>query len=190
MQDILIPSGNEAELLKQAADLGYTSALLVYDDNKKFFTRKATLDYICTTTKSTQKGVIEATPENVRKLVEHIKPAAIHSLEVHAPKDYIHQRGGLNHVLAKLMKKNNITYVLNFRQVLTSKNSSRSAILGRMIQNVKVCQKYAVPLRIASFAKTPMEIRSPEDLKSLFTILGMDTSNLRTAFSKILKIKN
>jgi RNase P/RNase MRP subunit p30 len=98
----------------------------------------------------------------------------IYSLEDNVRRDFIHQRAsGLNHVLCKLVKENNITIGFSLNTILNS--DDKSVILGRMIQNIKICRKFKVKTAIASFAQNPLEMRSIHDLLSLFVILGSKT---------------
>ena len=41
------------------------------------------------------------------------------------------------------------------------------------MQNIRFCRKFKVPMIVASFAKTPFEMRAPFELKAFFEVLGM-----------------
>ena len=47
------------------------------------------------------------------------------------------------------------------------------------IWNIKLCRKYSVRTAIASFAKSPLDMRAPVDIISLFTCLGMEPGMAR-----------
>jgi RNase P/RNase MRP subunit p30 len=47
----------------------------------------------------------------------------------------------------------------------------RAVLLGRMKQNLRICKKYKVKIRVFSFALKPYEIRSEKDLESLGKVL-------------------
>src|SRR3989338_11038963 len=71
-----------------------------------------------------------------RKAFEKKKDIIVYNLE-DQKRDFIHFRNsGLNQVLCKLAKKNNIAVAFNFNLVLNNDEMSRSQILGRMMQNV------------------------------------------------------
>jgi RNase P/RNase MRP subunit p30 len=50
-----------------------------------------------------------------------------------------------------------------------------------MAQNIVFCRKFKVPTLIASFARTPFELRNPSDLASFFTVLGMHPEEAKKA---------
>ena len=94
----------------------------------------------------------------------------IFSFEENQRKDFIHQRAsGLNHILCNLARKNNITIGFSFTSILNAKD--RHQILGRIMQNLRICKQYKVKTIIASFATNPYEMRSMHDLASLFKLL-------------------
>ena len=56
------------------------------------------------------------------------------------------------------------------------------------IWNIKLCRKYKVKAAIASFAKTPLEMRAPRDVLSLFTCLGMEPGAAKKALGMLQNI--
>jgi len=86
--------------------------------------------------------------------------------------DFLHQRNsGLNHVLCRLAKENNVAIGFSFSSVLQSKE--RGKLIGRMMQNIKLCRKYKVRMVIGSFGKTQDDVRSEKDMQSFFKVIGM-----------------
>lgn len=111
--------------------------------------------------------------ENNRKIFERKRNIIIYNLE-DQKRDFMHHRNsGLDQVLCKLAKKNKIAIAFNFNLVLNSEAMKKSQILGRMMQNVRFCRKYKVPIVIASFAAKVNEMRSAHDLVSFGISLGM-----------------
>ena len=87
--------------------------------------------------------------------------------------DKMHQRdSGLNQVLLKLAKQNNVAIGFSFKSVLNSKNCAKD--LGRIIQNIQLCRKYKVKIVIQEF-----EGRNRDDVNSLFKVLGMTAKELQ-----------
>lgn len=87
-------------------------------------------------------------------------------------KDKLKQRNsGLNHVLAKIAKKKNITIGINLDEIISSKSIQKSKILARIIQNIKICNKDELKMQFI-FEKNS---RNLHDLKSLGLVLGMPT---------------
>ena len=92
-------------------------------------------------------------------------------------KDKMHQRdSGLNQVLLKLAKQNNVAIGFSFKSLLNSK--TRVKDLGRIIQNIKLCRKYKVKIVIQEF-----EERNKEDVNSLFKVLGMTAKEIQISNS-------
>ena len=66
-------------------------------------------------------------------------------------KDRLKQRdSGLNQVLAKIAKKNNIKIGINLDEIINSKGKSKSEILGRIKQNIKLCNKNKLKMKFRS----------------------------------------
>jgi len=119
-----------------------------------------------------EKTCNKCTVEKIRNAVEYIRPGFVYGVEESVPKDYIHQRGsGVDHIIAKIAKKNNIALAFSLSSLLHSKNKAQ--IMGRMSQNISLSRKYGVTMLVGSFAKTPEEMRSPHEVMSLFILLGM-----------------
>jgi len=89
-------------------------------------------------------------------------------------KDFQKQRNsGLNHVLAKIAKKNKIAIGINLDEIIESSSKQKSEILARVKQNIKLCNKNK--LKMKSIAQKKQNERNIYDLKSLGLILGMPT---------------
>lgn len=79
---------------------------------------------------------------------------------------------GLNQVLCKLARKNDVAIGFNFSDVLNCEGKERSLILGRMMQNARLCKKYKVKTAFATFAKDKYELRSGAILESFKRIIS------------------
>ena len=85
-------------------------------------------------------------------------------------KDFMKQRNsGLNHVLAKIAKKNNVAIGINFDEIINSNGKKKSEILAKIKQNIKLCNKNKLKMKFI-FSKGNLH-----DLKSLGLVLGMPT---------------
>ena len=90
-------------------------------------------------------------------------------------KDKQKQRNsGLNQVLAKIAKKKNITIGINLDEIIESKGKSRSLILARIKQNIKLCNKSKVAMKF--IVLKDKNKRNSHNLKALATVLGMPNS--------------
>ncbi|RME54537.1 hypothetical protein D6777_03485 [Candidatus Woesearchaeota archaeon] len=140
--------------------------------------------------KKTKLKIVEGNGfEGNRKTLQNKKVDILLSPEKGIKKDSMHHRNsGLNHVLCKLAKENNIVIAISFSDILNSKN--RSDVIARIMQNVKLCKKYKVKIMFGSFAKNKWELRGYEDLKDFAKILGMDDKMAKEAFNVIEEILN
>lgn len=87
-------------------------------------------------------------------------------------KDFQKQRNsGLNHVLAKIAKKNKIKIGINLDEIIESNHIQKAKILARIIQNIELCKKNKVYME---FIQNKYK-RDIYDLKSLGLVLGMPT---------------
>ncbi|MBS3171510.1 hypothetical protein J4449_02775 [Candidatus Woesearchaeota archaeon] len=114
--------------------------------------------------------------------------------EFNRERDFIHFRNsGLNQVLCRLAKKNEITIGFSFSDLMNSKN--KETVLGRMMQNVFLCRKFKVKMVIGSFASKENEIKNRSELISFGNIIGMngkevkDASNFKKKEAKIKILK-
>jgi len=94
------------------------------------------------------------------------------NLELESSQDkHHHRQSGLNQVYAVLAKKQKTVYCINLHLLLTSKEPEK--ILGRMMQNVRICRKYGVEIHIFSFARNPYQMRDHKDLQAMGRVLGI-----------------
>ncbi len=89
-------------------------------------------------------------------------------------KDRMKQRdSGFNHVLAKIAKKKGTKIGINLDEILRVKPQKKKAeILGRVRQNIKLCNKNNLKMKFISPSGNKKDMR---DLKALGLILGMPT---------------
>ncbi len=92
-----------------------------------------------------------------------------------------HRNSGLNHLICKLAKENNVAIGFSFSNLLNSTNISR--VLGRMKQNVRLCRKYKIRMMIGSFAENEFEMRTAKDLMAFGRALGMTGSEVKKSMN-------
>jgi len=90
-------------------------------------------------------------------------------------KDKMKQRNsGLNHVLAKIAKKNDVIIGINLDEIIEAKSLKQKAeILARIKQNIKLCNKNKLKMKF--LALNPKNKRDIYDLRALGLVLGMPT---------------
>jgi len=209
MIDIVLPEGNEDGLAVMGKGLGFGCLVFLYplknfnnekDNEIKNNVKNLEKKYDVKTSigiladikeldraKRTGAIVFVKSSENDLQALESGKAEVMFGFEGAARKDYIHQRAsGLNHVLCDIAKRKNVSAAFSFSEILNS--DERKKTMGRISQNIALCRKSKVNMLIGSFAGKPYEMRAPKDLKSLFSLLGMNAKELNDSFeSKIQK---
>jgi len=125
-----------------------------------------------------------------RKVIEKL-PVQILLVNLSGRKDFQKQRNsGFNQVMAKVMKKKNIIFGINFDEIVECKSLKEKAeILARIRQNVFLCKKNNIKMKFvildkknetkgkafSSSAEASSNERNIYDLKSLGLVLGMPT---------------
>jgi len=159
MLDVLVPKGNEKELISMAESLGFTSLVLIYDKIPELPKTKIKLIPI-------KKFVSN------RQVVERGVVDFIYDVELENKREGMHQKvSGMNHVIAALLREKDVVYCVNFNRLL----NGGSELFGRVIQNLTLVKKFKAKGAIASFASSPLEMRSPQQLKAVFGELLQDS---------------
>ena len=115
-----------------------------------------------------------------RAAVENKDVDILLSPEKTRKKDFMSYRdSGLNQVLCTLASKNHIAFGFSFHDVLVS--DDRKSLLGKMMQNVRLCRKYTVSMVLLSGATQELEMRAPKDLVSFGISLGMTPEEAKCA---------
>jgi len=196
MIDIVFPDKNEKEFIEIAEKLGYKELIFVYEhkipaQNPKLKTKLKLHDALLVqhkkviSSKNKSKLVFVKATEDNRFAFEKSRPSMVFAIEEAQPRDYMHQRGsGLNHILCKLAKENKVKIGFSFNSILNCNAMTRAQLMGRMQQNILLCRKYKCKTAIASFAKTPYEMRSPKDLMAFFIELGMHQKEAKDSLKR------
>ena len=148
MYDVVFPCNNEKEFMSMAIKLGYGGLCFIYDSadelikNKEKFRDSKLKLLFGLKFKSKEKVDVVAVkaPNNSREVLERGKADIIYDFEKSSRADYIHHRAsGLNQVLCKLAKKNNVAVGFSVSSILNF--SKRPMLMGRIKQNVKLILK-------------------------------------------------
>ncbi len=201
--DIVIPNGNEADFIEMAKRLGYSSLIFVYPFMAKKQKVENNLDGMqdksvklirvfsignsnLNNARKTEGLKIVKAGEKNRQFFESKDINIIYGLEEVSQKDYIHHKAsGMNQVLAKLARRNNISVAFSFSMLLKRKGMKKSAIMSRIMQNIKLCRKYKVSMITASFADNPYKLRYPRDMMALMQSLGMEGGEAKESLKRI-----
>ena len=164
MKDYVIAK-NEKEFIALAEKLGFTELVFINGDVTKLKSKMKL---------SSSKRIFKSDIKKDRGLIESKKADLIYGFETLSRKDGFHfLNSGLNHVIVKLMKDKNVSYGLSFSQLVGVSKLEQSIILGRIMQNIKLCKKYKVPVVVGSFANSPYLMRDSKDLLAFARTLGL-----------------
>lgn len=87
-------------------------------------------------------------------------------------KDRLKQRdSGLNHVLCKIAKENNIGFIIDMKE-LNAEKKERAKILARILQNIKLIKKFKNKLKIINY-------QDKYSISSFLLTLGLPTSMIK-----------
>jgi RNase P/RNase MRP subunit p30 len=195
--DIVFPEGNEEKFMQMAEKLGYKSLVFCYASPKDVepFRKKTSIKILSaimvdSRTAQKMKGkadlLISSCSGDIRQMVEATPVDILIDAESSRNKDFIHHRNsGLNHIIANLASAKKKAMGFSGALAIGSRGMFRAQVMGRMMQNVRLCRKYKVKMVIASFAKAPFGMRSPHDLLSFCVILGMHPKEARDAMNHL-----
>ena len=168
MIDIVFPNKNEEEFTEMAKKLGI-EIIFAYKDNKNAKALLVEPKDVRRTHDKKIMAICTASREAIERGAD-----IVFGFELLEEKEHTHYRkSGLNQVLCKLAADKKVKIGFSFSSILESYGQKRAMILGRMKQNIAFCQKYKTPIKIASFATNPWQMRTESELKAFFRQLGM-----------------
>lgn len=196
--DIVIPKNNEAEFIEVALKLNINKIYFLYnfdeyndkiqeklnslEENKKmqieigFIVNQKNINKAF---KQSKLLVVKSSDKD-RFFIESKKIKLIYGFEETQKKDYLHQRAsGLNHILCELARNNNVAIGFSYGSLFNKTNPTKALLIGRMIQNISLCQKYKVKTVVGSFSEKPFDLRANHDITSFFSLLGINIKNIR-----------
>ena len=183
MIDIVFPNKNEAEFIELAKKLGISGLIFVYKQPSEFGKYEAANALFVEPKhiqKARQNDVLAICP-GTREAIER-GADIVFGFETQEGKDHTHYRlSGLNQVLCNLATEKKVRIGFSFSEILQNIGQKRAQLIGRMAQNIIFCRKFKTPVKIASFASNPYEMRAPAELKSFFEQLGMDAQTIQNS---------
>lgn len=204
--DIVFPKKNEKDFILLAEKLSYSSLCFVYNFAPDITKKKYEINELQKTTEvklffglksdfsniRKAKGIcdfvlVKSDTEKDQQILEKQNADMMFDFELALRKDKIHYRvSGLNQVLCNLAYKREITIGFSLNSILNSKN--KPLILGRTMQNIRLCRKYKLRMVFASFSQSPWQMRSAHDLISLGIVLGMHASEAKNSLINAFEI--
>lgn len=176
---IVKPKNNEEELILMAENLGFKEILLLYEKEAAKYQNKSKssikiitgflIKNVSEINKATKNNDLIFAPAQ-RSFFENKKIKYLINAEAMQEKDSVHQRrAGLDDVMCKLAKQNHQVVVFNTKYNIYC----RQEVLGRMMQNARLCRKYKLKTLVATFASTPLEMRAPKDLDGFARLIRL-----------------
>lgn len=95
---------------------------------------------------------------------------------------------GVNHILAREAKENNVALEIVFSDILNSYLSYRSKILANFRDIYKLHRKYEFPLILSSGAESVYDIRTVQDFKAVFAQTGLSNLEIEKSFKTAFDI--
>ncbi len=90
---------------------------------------------------------------------------------------------GIDHVMARLARENQVSVEFSFNEMLYAYKKRRSQILQNLLGASRLVRKYHSPFIISSGAREPWDLRSPSELISLGRVLGLKDPEIRKSLS-------
>jgi len=91
---------------------------------------------------------------------------------------------GINHIIARFARKNEVAIEINFREVLLSRGVKRAQVIKNHMEIVRIAKKYKAPILISSGALSHWELRDPHVLISYGVKIGMTLKEAKEAVGK------
>lgn len=186
MPSDIIQTDSPAEFVKLAKTLGYDTLCVlsiapkkdeVIDGIRIIWIRKMEPAKFLAG-KHNEKIAIQSSPSD-RGVLER-KPFLLYDLETSERKDAHHFRSsGLNHVMCRLAGTTRIAISLSLMHL--ARPAHKPELVGRIMQNIRLCRKYDVRMFVGSFATKPTDMRSPHDVAALLRVLGMNADQATDA---------
>jgi len=199
------------EALRLARELGFSGLGLVIEYSRDFAREMESLKKQIKTLKpgldislgveipSTRPGNIKKIAQSLRKRVELIlvsggEPEANRrALETPEVDILCHPSlgrndSGIDHVMAKLSAKNNVSIEFNFNEIIYVYKKRRSQVLQNLLAAAGLVKKYRAPFTLSSGAQEPWNLRGPSELITLARLLGLPAGDAKRSLSgKILQ---
>ena len=121
----------------------------------------------------------------VRGGTEEINRAALETPEVDILVNPNLENGqcGINHILARLGAKNNVTVCFDFLEILQSYKKTRSQLLSCWMETARFVRKYKCPFVLSSGALNEWDMKAGSELIAFGKFLGFDERQCKRALS-------
>ena len=105
-----------------------------------------------------------------------------HRIDVLSRPYYKRRDSGMNHVLAKEAKRNNVAIELCFRDILNNHLRYRANVISSFKEILMFHRKFKFPLILTTDSKSIYDIRSTRDIVSFFKSIGFSNEEIYNGF--------
>ena len=95
---------------------------------------------------------------------------------------YKRRDSGMNHVLAKEAKRNNVAIELCFKDILNNHLRYRANVISSFKEILKFHRKFKFPLILTTDSKSIYDVRSTRDIVSFFKSIGFSDKEIYNGF--------
>jgi len=211
--DIMLPRENEAELATAAKELGITPVFLYpFRDRKEILRKKDELKKTLGPSMEFYVGVytIPRSAGDIKRLTKQfwltadflavINPGELVRLAVSNPRiDAVfrvptiigrdsteYRRSNWNAILTNIAVQNKVSYGIDFSYFLENSGYSLAKLLGRDMQNVRLCRR-KIKILMASMAQNAWQLRMPENLSAIGRVLGLNSQQSKASVSSAIQ---
>jgi RNase P/RNase MRP subunit p30 len=211
--DLMLPRENEAELATAAKELGITPVFLyAFRDKKEILRKKDELKKTLKDIPEFYVGVytIPRSAGDIKRLTKQfwlsadflavINPGELVRLAASNPRiDAVfrvptiigrdsteYRKSNWNTILTNISVQNKVSYGIDFSYFLENSGYSLAKLLGREMQNVRLCRR-KTKILIASLAQNAWQLRMPDNLSAFGRLLGLNAGQSRTAVSSSIR---
>lgn len=152
--------------------------LIILNTDEK--TARAMIDSIKSNKELKSKKIATIAKDNQfnRRALETLKINYLISPEKAGQKDTLKQReSGLNHVLAKIAKENNISILIDISYLKNLDKKKKAQALSRIMQNITICKKTNTNIKITDLEKQT----SPKQLQSILFSLKASSQQAKNS---------
>lgn len=105
-----------------------------------------------------------------------------HRIDVLSRPYYRRRDSGMNHVLAKEAKRNNVAIELCFRDILNNHLRYRANVISSFKEILMFHRKFKFPLILTTDSKSIYDVRSTRDIVSFFKSIGFSNEEIYNGF--------
>jgi RNase P/RNase MRP subunit p30 len=92
---------------------------------------------------------------------------------------------GMDPQVVNVAKENDVGFAFSLSSLLSCSGMRRAALIGRIMDTIKIAVHKKVKIMIGSFASSTYHLRTPYDLSQLFSILGLTYQQARAGMELI-----